>query len=221
MPYIGVLIDDLITKGTKEPYRMFTSRAEFRILLRQDNADIRLTELGHQIGLASDDRLNRLRVKLQTIESFKKQLANQSIAPETINEMLSAKGTSTINQKVKLQSLLSRPQITIHDLMVAMPEIKQHIPTSNYDFAEEVVEQAEIQIKYDGYISKEQEMAGKLERLEDVVLADDIDYMKFESISMEAREKLCKIKPATLGQASRISGINPSDISVLMIYLGR
>lgn len=215
--YIGVLIDDLITKGTKEPYRMFTSRAEYRILLRQDNADARLTPLAHKIGLASDEQLKRIENKNACIKNLLSTLDNISITPEETNAYLAVNKTANIKQKVKASSVITRPQVDLETMSAAIPSIKTAIENDTL----EVREQAEIRIKYQGYIDREKEMAEKMTRLEEVRLSDQIDYFSFQSISSEAREKLHKIRPATLGQASRISGVSPSDISVLMIHLGR
>ncbi len=215
--YIGVLIDDLITKGTKEPYRMFTSRAEYRILLRQDNADARLTPLAHKIGLASDEQIKRVEDKNKSIKNLLKTLDNISITPEETNAYLEENKTANIKQKVKASSVITRPQVDLETMSAAIPSIKQAIENKTL----EVIEQAEIRIKYQGYIDREKDMAEKMTRLEEVRLSDNIDYFSFQSISSEAREKLHKIRPATLGQASRISGVSPSDISVLMIHLGR
>ena len=215
--YIGVLIDDLITKGTKEPYRMFTSRAEYRILLRQDNADARLTPLAHKIGLASDEQIKRVEDKNKSIKNLLKTLDNISITPEETNAYLEENKTANIKQKVKASSVITRPQVDLETMSAAIPSIKQAIENNTL----EVIEQAEIRIKYQGYIDREKDMAEKMTRLEEVRLSDNIDYFSFQSISSEAREKLHKIRPATLGQASRISGVSPSDISVLMIHLGR
>tara|TARA_B110000503_G_scaffold143675_1_gene246896 strand:+ start:7693 stop:9555 length:1863 start_codon:yes stop_codon:yes gene_type:complete len=215
--YIGVLIDDLITKGTDEPYRMFTSRAEYRILLRQDNADSRLTKLSHEIGLASDDRLKALEHKERTTEDILKHLQRTSIDPKDVNTFLKESGTSEIKQKMKLSSIVSRPQITLESVMQELPKEANALK----DYPQDCIEQAEIKIKYSGYIEREREMAEKLNRLEDVVIKDEFDYHKLNSISTEAREKLSKIRPKTIGQASRISGVSPSDISVLLIHFGR
>jgi len=215
--YIGVLIDDLITKGVDEPYRMFTSRAEYRILLRQDNADARLTELGYNIGLASEERYNRFKKKSAQIENFTQFLKKTSVSPEAIDNYLEAQGTVKIPQKLKLANIVLRPQIGLQHLMTHLPELFEEYSS----LSTEVIEATEILIKYEGYISKEKDMADKLMRLEDVKLYPDFDYKKLNSLSFEAREKLTTIKPDTLGQASRISGVSPSDISVLAIYLGR
>lgn len=215
--YIGVLIDDLITKGTKEPYRMFTSRAEYRILLRQDNADVRLTALSHEVGLAKKERLEAVENKQKQTDDILQKLAESSISPEVANPYLEAAGTSPIKQKVKLSSIISRPQVSIED-------IRNKAEFANFElksFDDECLQQAEIKIKYNGYIQREKEMADKMNRLEDVVIHQDFDYTKLKSISSEAREKLGNIKPETIGQASRISGVSPSDISVLLIHFGR
>lgn len=214
--YIGVLIDDLINKGTKEPYRMFTSRAEYRILLRQDNADIRLTEKAHEIGLASDERLEQVNLKKEESKSILDFLKNQSIEGHQIDRLLVEKGTPALKHKQKILPLLMRPQISIDDFM-EVPEIAAVL--SQYD--KYSLEQAEIQAKYSGYIDKEKELAKKMEKLEDIKINPDYDYKTLTSLSFEAREKLLKIKPETLGQASRISGVSPADISVLMVHLGR
>ncbi len=218
--YIGVLIDDLITKGTEEPYRMFTSRAEFRILLRQDNADIRLTPRAHAIGLAGDDRLRRVEEKQQYAKALTKAMQGESIAPESANEVIVPRGTSPLKQKVRLFELLLRPQVNYADLEPLSSTTKE-LATTFGDLRAEVIEQVEINVKYDGYLEKEREMAEKLTRLDEVPLDLEMDYARLTSLSMEARQKLDKIKPTTLGQASRISGVSPADLSVLMVYLGR
>jgi tRNA uridine 5-carboxymethylaminomethyl modification enzyme len=215
--YIGVLIDDLITKGTEEPYRMFTSRAEFRILLRQDNADIRLTPMSHELGLASKERFDRVNEKIKKSRDLTKYFKEITVTPEEINPYLTGIGSMQIDQKVKAFSILSRPDVSINGLAAASENIKSHL--ESYD--EETIEQAEIQMKYTGYIIKEQETADKALRLEDLILHDNFDYQKLKSLSIEAREKLTKHRPKTLGQASRISGVNPSDISILMVHIGR
>lgn len=218
--YIGVLIDDLITKGTEEPYRMFTSRAEYRILLRQDNADIRLTEKSHSIGLASDERLKQVLHKKEETEKLIKFIKSTSIAPDEINPTLKAKNSSPLKQKVKMDNVLARPNLVLEDFIKASPKLNEYI--NNLDYNKRAIkEQAEVQTKYRGYLEREQEVADKLTRLEYVKISDDIDYFKFSSLSNESKEKLNSIRPKTLGQASRISGIKPSDISILMIYLGR
>ncbi|MCX6296857.1 MAG: tRNA uridine-5-carboxymethylaminomethyl(34) synthesis enzyme MnmG [Bacteroidetes bacterium] len=215
--YIGVLIDDLVTKGTEEPYRMFTSRAEYRILLRQDNADIRLTPKSYEIGLAKKERLDRVNIKLKNTEEIISYFKKESIDPEEINPILETINSSPVTQKVKMFGVLTRPSITLLDFALASERVKDFI--SNYDL--ECIEQAEILMKYEGYISKEHELADKQTRLEDLVLHEDFDYIRLTSLSAEAREKFTKIRPRTIGQASRISGITPSDISILMVYLGR
>lgn len=218
--YIGVLIDDLITKGTEEPYRMFTSRAEFRILLRQDNADLRLTPRAHELGLASSERMKAVERKLletkQIVQFFKKE----SVDPVEVNSRLEELGTDPIRQKVKLHSVLMRPQVAFDDLAKHCLPLK-HFLEAGGPYKQESIEQAEIQMKYEGYIEREEEVANKMLRLEDIGLPDDLDISRLSSLSAEAREKLVSIKPRTLGQASRISGITPADISILMIYLGR
>ncbi len=215
--YIGVLIDDLVTKGTEEPYRMFTSRAEYRILLRQDNADVRLTPKSFELGLASKERLERVNQKIKNAQEIIKFFKTESIDPSEINPSLEAISSSPITQKVKMFGVLTRPTITLLDFALNSQKVKDFV--LKYDM--ESIEQAEILMKYEGYISKENEMADKLTRLEDITLHDDFDYKRLTSLSAEAREKLSKIKPRTIGQASRISGITPSDVSILMVYLGR
>ena len=218
--YIGVLIDDLITKGTKEPYRMFTSRAEYRILLRQDNADIRLTPLAHSIGIASNEELERVNKKIQGTETLKKQFRQIGITPEQINPVLTEKESSLITQQVKLTSIITRPHISLEDILNVSPEAKT-AATSMELVHPEIVSQTEIQLKYEGYIEREEEQAAKLTRLEEVKIPKDVDFSQLKSLSSEAVEKLTKIQPATIGQASRISGVTPSDVSILLIYLGR
>jgi tRNA uridine 5-carboxymethylaminomethyl modification enzyme len=218
--YIGVLVDDLITKGTEEPYRMFTSRAEFRILLRQDNADIRLTERAHAIGLASPERLERAQRKQDLSQALVRALKAESVDPVAANAVIVPRGTSPLKQKVKLYDVLLRPQIGFGDLLPLSEDLGT---LTDYfgDLRSEVIEQVEINVKYDGYLAKEREMAEKLNRLEDVPLEFEMDYHRLTSLSIEARQKLDKVRPATLGQASRISGVSPADLSVLMVYLGR
>ena len=218
--YIGVLIDDLITKGTEEPYRMFTSRAEYRILLRQDNADLRLTEKSYNIGLASETRLKKVKEKQTETDELIKFIKKTSVEPDRINPILEEKKTSPIKQKVKMDGVLSRPFLTIQDLEIANDDLSEYIQNIGNE-KRDVLEQAEIMIKYRGYLDREQDVADKLSRLEYVSIPEGIDYSKFSSLSNEAKEKLNGIQPTTLGQASRISGIKPSDISVLMIFLGR
>jgi tRNA uridine 5-carboxymethylaminomethyl modification enzyme len=219
--YIGVLIDDLVTKGTDEPYRMFTSRAEFRTLLRQDNADVRLTPLSNALGLADDDRLRNVEEKIKFTEETEHFIRNHSMKPEEINSVLEGLGTEPIRQKVKMLGLLLRPQVNITDLLESTSEFRTFSGTIPDQHREMVLEQAGIRLKYEGYIEKESEIVDKFVRLENVFLKDDFDYLGLESLSMEARQKLSQVKPSTLGQASRISGVSPSDISVLMVYLGR
>ena len=216
--YIGVLIDDLITKGTEEPYRMFTSRAEYRMLLRQDNADQRLTEVSHSLGLASDERLVAYDQKYRQSQSLISFLKSQSILPTEINPILSSKESALIKQSGKADKILSRPNIYMSDLKEC-DSVESYISSNN--LSEEVQDQAEIQIKYSGYIQKEKNNADKLNRLESVKIPKDFDYKKLKSISAEALEKLNKIKPETISQASRISGVSPNDISVLLVYMGR
>ena len=216
--YIGVLIDDLITKGTEEPYRMFTSRAEYRLLLRQDNADIRLTEKGHEIGLASESRMESLKDKLEKSRLLLSFLEKQSVSPEDINELLEQKGTSVLKQKVKLKSILSRPHIWLEDLMI-LEYLKSFIKENNIN--KDSITQTEIEIKYSGYINKEKETVNKFSKLEKIIIPDGFDYKKLNSVSTEGREKLSEIKPKTIGQASRISGVSPSDVNILLIYIGR
>jgi tRNA uridine 5-carboxymethylaminomethyl modification enzyme len=218
--YIGVLIDDLITKGTEEPYRMFTSRAEFRILLRQDNADLRLTAKSHALGLASDQRLQRVSDKERYSKDLNTLIKAVSIDPEVANEVIVPRGTSPLKQKVKLYDILLRPQVTYADLEPLVPAVMERASTYG-DLRDEVVEQVEINAKYEGYLDKERDLAEKLNRLDEVPLTDELDYARLTSLSMEARLKLAKIRPTTLGQASRISGVSPADLSVLMVYLGR
>jgi tRNA uridine 5-carboxymethylaminomethyl modification enzyme len=218
--YIGVLIDDLITKSTEEPYRMFTSRAEFRTLLRQDNADERLTPLSHNIGLASDERMNRLNKKQSAIKELSKALEKTSVTPEEINPYLSSIGSAPIDQKVKAKTIITRPQVGISQLTHAVSALAVVTDTFD-DQVEEVLAQVEIMQKYAGYLAKEEEMANKLTRLDHVKLNLDLDYSQIHSLSAEAKQKLSLVKPATIGQASRISGVNPTDIAILLTYLGR
>lgn len=215
--YIGVLIDDLVSKGTQEPYRMFTSRAEYRILLRQDNADIRLTEIGHRIGLASDERLEKVMTKKKEIQDLTQVLKKVKVEPEIINGGLEELNTSTISEKVSLNHLLKRPQIGIDDLKNLNSDLKNLLDK----FTREVQEQAEINIKYESYIDREQLLVEKLGKLEDFKIRSDFDYDRVKALSSESREKLKKIKPETVGQASRISGVSPADVSVLTIYMGK
>jgi tRNA uridine 5-carboxymethylaminomethyl modification enzyme len=218
--YIGVLIDDLITKSTDEPYRMFTSRAEYRTLLRQDNADERLTPLSHAIGLATDERMELLEKKRGNIKSVMKSIEKTSTSPEEINGLLETKGSAPIDQKMKLITLLSRPQISLEDLISTNDDLEAQISTLGEDRVE-VIAAVEISVKYAGYLQREKDMADKLTRLDHIQLSPEFDYLKLTSMSIEARQKLSKIRPATVGQASRISGVNPSDVSILLIHLGR
>lgn len=218
--YIGVLIDDLITKGVDEPYRMFTSRAEYRILLRQDNADTRLTERAYRLGLATEERYQRCLSKKAKVAEIVDYLNNTSITPENVNGFLASHDTSPIAQKAKLGYILLRPQLGLFDMIQALPLLSKKYNLTQ-PFMRECVQEAEILIKYDGYITKEYDLAEKLNRLDYVKLPQDLDYHTLTSLSYEAREKLNRYRPSTLGQASRISGISPADISVLAIFLGR
>jgi tRNA uridine 5-carboxymethylaminomethyl modification enzyme len=215
--YIGVLIDDLVTKGTEEPYRMFTSRAEHRLLLRQDNADIRLSPMGHDLGLISDERLEKVNQKIKNSDDIVAYTRTKSIDPSTVNGLLDELGTSAINQGAKLFNLLSRPQVGFNDLKKADSGLAELL--SAYD--KETIEQAEIKIKYESYFIKEMEIVDRMKKMEDKAINPDFDYHTLVSLSKEAREKLMKIKPRTLGQASRISGVSPSDISVLMVLVSK
>ncbi len=219
--YIGVLIDDLITKGVDEPYRMFTSRAEYRILLRQDNADMRLTPKGYEIGLASEERMKKVIKKEQTIKSIISFLKRESAVLEGINEILRQKNSKQLRQKVKLNTVLLRPKININDLIKGSEKFQNKIKCINKEIKKECLQEAEIMIKYEGYINKEKELAKKLMKLEKLELKENFDYKNLKSLSFEAREKLQKIRPKTIGQAARISGVSPADISVLTVYLGR
>lgn len=216
--YIGVLIDDLITKGTEEPYRMFTSRAEYRTLLRQDNADLRLTPKGYEIGLAKKDRMERMEEKLSKSNAFVDFFKQTSVLPDEINPILESVKSSLIKQSDKMFKLFSRPKVTMEH-MLSLEKVKNYAEENNLD--KEVLEQTEVQVKYSGYIAKEKLNADKLQRLESVKIPENFDYTKLKSLSFEAREKLTSIQPVTISQASRISGVTPSDISVLLVYLGR
>ncbi|AUS07281.1 tRNA uridine-5-carboxymethylaminomethyl(34) synthesis enzyme MnmG [Pseudotamlana carrageenivorans] len=216
--YIGVLIDDLITKGTEEPYRMFTSRAEYRTLLRQDNADFRLTPKGFELGLASEKRLKRMEEKHEAAEKFVDFFEKTSVKPEVINPILESKSSSPVKQSGKLFKVFARPNIEMDDLR-KVDSVEVYIQENNLD--REIIEQAEIQVKYAGYIAKEKNNADKLSRLEYVKIPANFDYSQIKSMSFEAREKLKKIQPTTVSQASRISGVSPNDISVLLVYMGR
>lgn len=215
--YIGVLIDDLVNKGTKEPYRMFTSRAEYRTLLRQDNADLRLTELGYKIGIASEERYSRMMTKKEKVDALAELIRETSVSPDDVNPYLSDIGSSNLRQGVKAISILTRPEVKLNELI-------QHTPLRELvgeEFDEDIRSQTEIQIKYAGYIKKEQDLASKMMRLDEITIPEKFDFSSLTSLSAEGREKLSRLKPASLGQASRISGVSPADISVLMIYMGR
>jgi len=216
--YIGVLIDDLVNKGTKEPYRMFTSRAEYRILLRQDNADVRLTPLAVQIGMKGlEERMTRVIAKVQAGKDIEKYLRDASVTPDQLNGFLNAIGSAELKQSVKLKGVLLRPHITLSKLRKVLPELDQVLSP----YRQEDIQTAEIEMKYEGYIRKEQELVEKMNRLEEVRLSDQIIYEDLKSLSSEAREKLTQLRPRTIGQASRISGVSPSDISVLLVHMGR
>ena len=215
--YIGVLIDDLITKGTEEPYRMFTSRAEYRTLLRQDNADWRLTEVGYKLGLASEERYQKIVQKKAAVEEITAQFRSISVSPDLINPYFETVGSAPMTQKQKLSQLVLRPGVGAKELINAIPDLKEVFSV----FSPIDIEQAEIQMKYDVYIEKEKEMVGRMAQMEELEIPANFDYMKVQAISNEAREKFKRIQPGTLGQASRISGINPSDIQILMVYMGR
>jgi tRNA uridine 5-carboxymethylaminomethyl modification enzyme len=216
--YIGVLIDDLITKGTEEPYRMFTSRAEYRTLLRQDNADIRLTPKGYDLGIASEKRMRRMEEKLSKAEAFVSFFRTQSVKPEEANPVLERKNSQPVRQSDKIFKIFSRPNISIADVR-KFEAVEAYIQSNDLD--NEVIEQAEIQVKYSGYIAKEKNNADKLTRLEYVKIPSGFDYSQIKSMSYEAREKLKNVQPTTVAQASRISGVSPNDISVLLVYMGR
>ena len=215
--YIGVLIDDLISKGTQEPYRMFTSRAEFRTLLRQDNADLRLTELSHHLGLASASRMERVQQKKTAIENIKTILKELSVEPADINPFFASIASSPILEKQRAQKLLLRPDVELEALTDALPALKAALK----EFDRESIQQAAIQVKYDVYIEKERELVKRMAQLEELEIPESFDYKKISSLGNEAREKLSRIRPRTLGQASRISGINPSDVQILMVFMGR
>jgi tRNA uridine 5-carboxymethylaminomethyl modification enzyme len=216
--YIGVLIDDLITKGTDEPYRMFTSRAEYRTLLRQDNADFRLTPMGHKLGLASDERMKKMEIKQSKSDAFVSFFKDTSVKPEIINPILAAKDSALVGQSDKMFKTFSRPNITMDD-MRKIETVEQFVMENALDY--DVLQQTEIQVKYAGYINKEKNNADKLNRLEGLKIPEGFDYTKLKSLSYEAREKLTAIQPVTISQASRISGVSPNDISVLLVYMGR
>lgn len=218
--YIGVLIDDLITKGTQEPYRMFTSRAEYRILLRQDNADVRLTPLAYELGLQDDVAIERVNIKMRAANQLISSLRKVGVTPDIANPILNEIGSSPLSQQVKLAAVLARPHVTMEHVLEMSEHIKSLV-SSLHEEHEDAVEQAEILLKYEGYIAREEEVALKLSRLESLAIPDDIDYASFKSLSSEAKQKLHAVRPVTIGQASRISGVSPSDISVLLIHLGR
>jgi len=215
--YIGVLIDDLISKGTEEPYRMFTSRAEYRTLLRQDNADLRLTEISYKMGLASQERMEKTKNKLDAVATIKKVLKETTLVPEEINDFLILKNSAALTQKQKAEQVLLRPGIQLNELIDASPVLQKLTGTNKRD----ILEQVEIQVKYDVYIEKEKELVQRMSQLEDLEIPSSFDYNKISSLSTEALQKFKKIKPTTLGQASRISGVNPSDVQILMVYMGR
>ncbi|REG83575.1 tRNA uridine-5-carboxymethylaminomethyl(34) synthesis enzyme MnmG [Algoriphagus antarcticus] len=215
--YIGVLIDDLINKGTDEPYRMFTSRAEFRLLLRQDNADLRLTQKGYDIGLASDNRLDKMNTKKEQTAKLINDLKQKKFSPESINDGLEESGTAKISEKISAEKLLKRPQIGLQNLRTFNSEIGEYLSK----YSNDVLEQAEIQIKYDSYIEKEQQMVEKLSSMENFKIPMKFDYIAIPALSSEGKQKLTKIRPETMGQASRISGVTPADLSIITVYLGR
>jgi tRNA uridine 5-carboxymethylaminomethyl modification enzyme len=215
--YIGVLIDDLISKGTREPYRMFTSRAEFRTLLRQDNADLRLTRISHEKGLASADRMHLVDQKEKEVQEIRKKLTEFNLTPEEINPFLLTRNSPPISQKQKIHQILLRPGIGLSDMSKHLPQLNHALRS----FSSSAVEQAEIQVKYEVYIEKEKELVSRMGQMENLEIPDSFDYQRVQAISAEAKEKLGKVRPRTLGQASRISGINPSDLQILMVYMGR
>ena len=215
--YIGVLIDDLINKGTDEPYRMFTSRAEYRTILRQDNADLRLTELGHRIGLAKEDRMRLVEEKINQINHTKSVLKSFPVEPKEVDELLIEKGSSPLNEKTRAEKVLLRPNIGLKELINQIPNLAKEVNCTD----DLVLEQVEIQTKYEVYIEKEKELVLKMAALEDLIIPDSFNYEKLSALSAEAKQKFIKIKPRTLGQASRISGVNPSDVQILMVYMGR
>ena len=215
--YIGVLIDDLISKGTEEPYRMFTSRAEFRTLLRQDNADLRLTEISYRLGLASQERMDKVIKKREEVSNVKKVLTETNLEPDDVNPYFTSINSATITEKQKIAKVLLRPNVDLPSLLNVIPGLKESFTNITTDS----LEQAEIQIKYERYIEKEQEIVTKMSALENMAIPATFDYDKINALSNEALQKFKKIKPATLGQASRISGVNPSDVQILMVYMGR
>jgi tRNA uridine 5-carboxymethylaminomethyl modification enzyme len=215
--YIGVLIDDLIHKGTDEPYRMFTSRAEYRILLRQDNADLRLTPLAYTIGAIDEERFSRTQTKALQVEELKKLLGQISVSPEEVNSLLETKSQNPLTQKTKSLQVLLRPDISLVELATTVPALAERLA----EVGPEVAEQTEIQLKYAGYIEKEQEIVAKMRHLDQLPLPESLNYGNVTALSNEARQKLGQLKPRSLGEASRISGVSPADISVLMVYIGR
>ena len=219
--YIGVLIDDLVTKGVDEPYRMFTSRAEYRILLRQDNADQRLTPLAHAIGLADDSRMRRVEEKRRLAEDFSRVIEDASVVPSEANEWLEHHGSAELSQKVKLASLLLRPELSLNDVMQLSPSVADTAKSLPDDLREEVCQDVETSIKYQRYIEKERDVASRILKFEDIALPADYDYFTLTALSYECREKLNRYRPISIGQASRISGISPADISVLLLTFAR
>ncbi|HLL41534.1 MAG TPA: tRNA uridine-5-carboxymethylaminomethyl(34) synthesis enzyme MnmG, partial [Segetibacter sp.] len=215
--YVGVLIDDLISKGTDEPYRMFTSRAEYRTLLRQDNADLRLTQLSYKLGLASQQRMEKVRDKREEVEKLKEIMEEYAVEPEEVNSYLNNIGSAPILQKQRLSQILLRPSVELNKLIKYSPKLSNLL----HKFSLETLEQAEIQVKYQTYINKEKELVERMSQLEELIIPTTFNYEKIISLSNEARQKFIKIRPATLGQASRISGVNPSDVQILMVYMGR
>jgi tRNA uridine 5-carboxymethylaminomethyl modification enzyme len=215
--YIGVLIDDLIGKGTNEPYRMFTSRAEFRTLLRQDNADIRLTEISHKLGLAKQERLDRVNLKNKEVTEIKNILNTQSVEPVEMNDFLVTINSAPLNEKQKASKLLLRPNISLQQILSNCVALNENLSNKETEF----LEQAEIQVKYERYIEKEKEIVDRMASLENLLIPDSFDYDKVAALSIEALQKFKKIRPLTIGQASRISGVNPSDVQILMVYMGR
>jgi tRNA uridine 5-carboxymethylaminomethyl modification enzyme len=215
--YIGVLIDDLISKGTQEPYRMFTSRAEFRTLLRQDNADLRLTEIGHRLGLASQERMQKVIDKRNGVKEVKAVLSSTSIDPIEINPFFEQRNNAIIGEKQKLEKIILRPNISLKELSENIPKVQNALQ----GFDVEAIEQAEIQVKYEVYINKEKDLVQRMSQMESLAIPEHFDYARIGALGIEAKEKLVKIKPQTLGQASRIAGINPSDVQILMVFMGR
>ncbi|MER3471903.1 MAG: tRNA uridine-5-carboxymethylaminomethyl(34) synthesis enzyme MnmG [Chitinophagaceae bacterium] len=215
--YIGVLIDDLISKGTQEPYRMFTSRAEFRTLLRQDNADLRLTELSYRMGLASQERMDKVIAKKKQVEEIKSLISQTALEPTEVNDYFQSIASSAITEKQRLEKIILRPSVGLSDLIQQVPKVSQALGS----FDAEALEQAEIQVKYQVYIDKEKDLVERMRQLEDLEIPEQFDYQRIVSLGAEAREKLNRVKPSTLGQASRISGINPADVQILMVYMGR